>query len=191
MLVKNKTLVIGAGFGGIASALRMKALGHDVTIIDRLNNIGGRAQVFKKGKYKHDAGPTVITAPFLFDELFSLFGEDRRNYLNFVPLNPWYRFYFDNGMEFDYASSIDEMNKEIAKFNLDDINNYKNLIKQSEKIFEVGFEQLSDKPFTKFADMIKVIPNLFKLKSFLTVSQLVNLYIKNKFLRRAFQYILS
>ena len=186
MLVKNKTLVIGAGFGGIASALRMKALGHDVTIIDRLNNIGGRAQVFKKGNYKHDAGPTVITAPFLFDELFSLFGEDRRNYLNFVPLNPWYRFYFDNGMEFDYANSIDEMNKEIAKFNLDDINNYKNLIKQSEKIFEVGFEQLSDKPFTRFSDMIKVIPNLFKLKSFLTVSQLVNLYIKNKFLRRAF-----
>lgn len=74
-MIKNnkKILVIGAGFGGIASALRMRALGYDVTLIDRLSAIGGRAQVFNRGGFKHDAGPTVITAPFLFDELFELF----------------------------------------------------------------------------------------------------------------------
>jgi len=73
----HSVLVIGAGFGGIASALRMRARGYDVTLIDRLDAIGGRAQVFERGGFRHDAGPTVITAPFLFDELFALFGERR------------------------------------------------------------------------------------------------------------------
>ncbi len=183
---KNKTLVIGAGFGGIASALRMRALGHEVTLIDRLNSIGGRAQVFKKGKYKHDAGPTVITAPFLFDELFELFNENRNDFLKFVSLNPWYKFYFHNGMEFNYCDSIEETNKEIAKFDKKDIENYNNLINASKNIFEIGFEKLSDQPFLQIKDMIREIPNLLKLKSYLTVSQIVNSYIKNKYLQRAF-----
>ena len=100
-LKNNKTvkslgpvLVIGAGFGGIAAALRMRAKGFDVTLVDRLQAIGGRAQVFEKGGFRHDAGPTVITAPFLFDELFELFGEKLKNHLEFRGLDPWYRFYF-------------------------------------------------------------------------------------------------
>ena len=71
---KSDVLVIGAGFGGIAAALRMRARGYSVTLVDRLQAIGGRAQVFERGGFRHDAGPTVITAPFLFDELFELFG---------------------------------------------------------------------------------------------------------------------
>ncbi len=74
-------VVVGAGFGGIAAALRMRARGYDVTLIDRLNAIGGRAQVFERGGFRHDAGPTVITAPFLFDELFALFGERREDHV--------------------------------------------------------------------------------------------------------------
>ena len=75
-----KILVIGAGFGGIASALRLRSHGYQVTLVDRLSAIGGRAQVFERSGFRHDAGPTVITAPFLFDELFALYGEDRKNY---------------------------------------------------------------------------------------------------------------
>ena len=90
----TKTIVVGAGFGGIASALRMRARGDDVILIDRLANIGGRAQVFERGGFRHDAGPTVITAPFLFDELFELFGETRADHIEFRPLDPWYRFAF-------------------------------------------------------------------------------------------------
>jgi phytoene desaturase len=84
--VNSDVLVIGAGFGGIAAALRMRAKGYSVTIVDRLQAIGGRAQVFQKGGFRHDAGPTLITAPFLFDELFELFGEKREDYLEFRPL---------------------------------------------------------------------------------------------------------
>ena len=92
----SDVLVIGAGFGGIAAALRMRARGFSVTLVERLPEIGGRAQVFSKGGFKHDAGPTVITAPFLFDELYELFGEKRSNFLEFKPLDPWYRFYFSS-----------------------------------------------------------------------------------------------
>ena len=99
---KGKVVVIGAGFGGIASALRMRARGYDVTLIDRLSAIGGRAQVFERAGFRHDAGPTVITAPFLFDELFALFGEKREDHVEFRALDPWYRFYFHTGEQFDY-----------------------------------------------------------------------------------------
>ena len=95
-------LVIGAGFGGIASALRLRAKGYHVTLIDRCPALGGRGQVFEKGGFRHDAGPTVITAPFLFEELFALFGERFSDHVNLVPLKPWYRFHFSDGDHFDY-----------------------------------------------------------------------------------------
>ena len=86
--INIRSVVIGGGFGGIAIALRLKSLGHQVTLIERLGSLGGRAQVFRKNGFKHDAGPTVITAPFLFDELFELFNEKREEYIEFRPLEP-------------------------------------------------------------------------------------------------------
>ncbi len=59
----HKSVVIGGGFGGIAAALRLRARGHSVTLVDRCARLGGRAQVFQKDGFTHDAGPTVITAP--------------------------------------------------------------------------------------------------------------------------------
>jgi phytoene desaturase len=119
--IPHSVLVIGAGFGGIASALRMRARGYDVTLIDRLDAIGGRAQVFERGGFRHDAGPTVITAPFLFDELFALFGERREDHIEFRALDPWYRFYFHTGEQFDYRPSIEDTNQEISRFSLQDV----------------------------------------------------------------------
>src|SRR5271166_5514374 len=93
--VFKKAVVVGAGFGGIASALRLAAKGYRVTLIDRTRMLGGRAQVFEKDGFRHDAGPTVITAPFLIDELFELFGKKSEDYFGLKPLTPWYRFYFE------------------------------------------------------------------------------------------------
>ena len=181
-----KSIVIGGGFGGIAIALRLRSLGHQVTLIERLSSLGGRAQVFNKNGFKHDAGPTVITAPFMFDELFELFGEKRSDYVNFKPLDPWYRFHFNNGKTFDYAQSIEDTKKDMKKFSINDANNYDKLLKASKSIFDVGFTKLAHKPFHSFFFMIRQIPSLLKLKSYLTVSQLVNKYIKNPNLRAAF-----
>ena len=84
------TIVVGAGFGGIATALRCRALGHEVTLLERLEALGGRAQVFVRDGFKHDAGPTVITAPFMFEELFELFQKSLQDYATLVPLDTWY-----------------------------------------------------------------------------------------------------
>jgi len=179
-------LVIGAGFGGIAAALRMRAKGFQVTLVDRLSAIGGRAQVFERGDFRHDAGPTVITAPFLFDELFELFSEKREDHLDFRPLDPWYRFYFHGGKQFDYRPSIEDTNDEIRKFSPDDVKGYAALLKTSKAIFDIGFEKLADRPFTKFWTMMAQIPSLLRLKSYHSVAGIVNSHIKHPLLRQAF-----
>ena len=118
------SVIIGAGFAGIASALRLRALGHNVTLIERLDQIGGRARTFVKDGYKHDAGPTVITAPFLFRELFELFNENFDEYIELIHLDPYYRFYFSETDEhFDYRSSVKATQIEIARFSEDDAMN--------------------------------------------------------------------
>ena len=186
MTTNKKALIIGSGFGGIASALRLKKIGFEVTLVERLDMLGGRARVFQKGGYRHDAGPTVITAPFLFEELFELYNKNLKDHLNFVPLDPWYRFYFHNGKTFDYRPSIDDKNKEIEKFDARDVQGYRDLLETSKDIFKIGFEKLSDQPFSSFWEMAKQVPSLVKLKSYLTVGQLVNSKLKNEFLRKAF-----
>ncbi|MDC0970637.1 phytoene desaturase family protein [Alphaproteobacteria bacterium] len=183
----TQTLVIGAGLGGIATALRLRAKGDDVEVLERLSAPGGRAQVFERNGFKHDAGPTVITAPFLFDELFALFGEKREDYLDFKPLDLWYRFYFDEtGDTFDYAASIEKTKAEIARFRPEDADGYDRLLKTSKAIFDVGFTKLADKPFTKFSAMLAQIPSLLTLKSYLSVAQLVNMHVKHPQIRQAF-----
>ncbi|WP_348720951.1 phytoene desaturase family protein [uncultured Candidatus Puniceispirillum sp.] len=179
-------LVIGAGFGGIAAALRMRAKGFEVTLVDRLSAIGGRAQGFERGGFKHDAGPTVITAPFLFDELFELFGEKREDHVDFRPLDPWYRFYFHGGQQFDYRPSVEDTNDEIRKFSKNDVKGYAALLKTSKAIFDIGFEKLADKPFTKLWTMLAQIPSLLRLKSYHSVAGIVNSHIKHPLLRQAF-----
>ncbi len=184
--MNKKAVVIGSGFGGIAISLRLKKLGYDTTIIEKLSDLGGRARVFEVNGFKHDAGPTVITAPFLFDELFNLFDKKREDYLNFVPLDPWYRYHFHDGKTFDYCSTLEKTNEQISRFDPGDIKGYLKLLNKSKKIFDVGFTQLADKPFTSFLQMLSVTPNLIILKSYLTVSQLVNKCLKNPYLRKAF-----
>ena len=147
----NKSaIVIGSGFGGISSALRLRAMGYSVKIYEKLDQLGGRARVFKKDGFTFDAGPTVITAPFLFDELYQLFNKKRSNYVKFIELNPWYQFYFHDGSIFNYGGTIEDTEKEIQKFSSQDVDGYRKLVKMSEKIFEVGFTKLSHAPFHNF-----------------------------------------
>ena len=143
----KKTTVIGSGFGGLAAALRLRAKGHKVTLVEKHPDLGGRARVFKKDQFIYDGGPTVITAPYLFEELFSLFNKKISNYVEIVPLDLWYRFVFSNGDTFDYNGDDKSMERQVKKFNPDDFEGYKNLVNFTEKIFDKGFTDLSDKPF--------------------------------------------
>ena len=112
----KQALVIGGGFGGMAAALRLRAKNYEVTLVDKGPMLGGRGQVFIRNGYKHDAGPTVITAPFLFEELFELYNEKMGDYIKLVPLTPWYRFYFSDKTTFDYGGTLEETLTVIAKF---------------------------------------------------------------------------
>ena len=181
-----KAIVIGAGFGGIAAALRLRAKGYEVSLIDRCAGLGGRAQVFERDGFKHDAGPTVITAPFLFEELFTLFGEKFEDHVKLVPLTPWYRFHFADNSQFDYGGTLDETLAEIARIEPADCDGYRSLLVQSEKIFKVGFTQLSAVPFDRFVTMLRQIPALLRLRCQDTVWQLVSRHLKNPKLRQAF-----
>ena len=104
-----KSVVIGSGFGGIAAALRLKAKNHNVTLIEKHPDLGGRARVFKKNGFTFDAGPTVITAPYLIKELFELFNKKADDYIKLTPLNIWYRFIFEDGNKFDYSGDEEKM----------------------------------------------------------------------------------
>ena len=186
MSSKNSAIVIGAGFGGMAAALRLKNLGYDVTVYDNNPMPGGRAQVYRKNGYKFDAGPTVITAPFLFDELFKLFRLNKDDFIKFKRVEPWYKFVFEDSSSFNYGGTLEDTKREIAQISSDDASGYEQLVKISEKIFNVGFVELADKPVDRFVDMLYLMPKFLKLKSYLTVHQLVSKYIKNEKIRRAF-----
>jgi phytoene desaturase len=183
---QSKALVIGAGFGGIAAALRLRAKGYQVTLIDRTPMLGGRAQVFEKDGFRHDAGPTVVTAPFLFDELFELFGKSRADYINFVPLTPWYRFWFNDGTTFDYGGTVEDTLAEIRRIEPRDVAGYQRLLEQSRKLFDAGFTALADQPFGDLGMMLKQVPSLAKLRADRSVWNLVSSNLISPKLREAF-----
>jgi phytoene desaturase len=181
-----KSIVIGSGFGGIAAALRLRAKNHEVTLIEKQKDLGGRARVFKKNGFIFDAGPTVITAPYLINELFELFDKDPKHYIKITPLNTWYRFIFEDGMKFDYSGNEDQMKDQIGKIDKNDVKGYENLLKFTKKIFDKGFLELADVPFDRPLFMAKQLPTLVNLKSYKSVYSLVSSYINNEKLRRVF-----
>ena len=182
----KKVIVVGSGFGGLASALRLRAKGYEVTLVEKHPDLGGRARVFKKDNFIYDGGPTVITAPYLIKELFSLYNKKISDYAEIVPLDLWYRFVFSDGETFDYSGNEKLMEKEIKKFSEKDYAGYNNLVRFTEKIFDKGFTDLSDKPFNNLSFMLKQIPSLLNLKSYQSVYRLVSKYISNEKLRRVF-----
>ena len=181
-----KAIVIGAGFGGIAAALRLRAKGYSVTLIDRCAALGGRAQVYEREGFRHDAGPTVITAPFLFEELFALFGERFADHVKLVPLTPWYRFQFADGDTFDYGGTLEATLAEIERIEPRDRAGYLALLEHSRRIYDIGFTQLSAQPFHRLGTMLRQVPHLLGLRNYETVWQMVSRHLVSDKLRRAF-----
>ena len=178
------SIVIGSGFGGIAAALRLKAKGHKVTLIEKHPDLGGRARVFKKNGFIFDGGPTVITAPYLINELFELFKKNPKDYIKLSPLKVWYQFVFEDKSKFNYSGNENEMKAQIKELNKEDVEGYEKLVSFTKKIFDKGFTELADIPFDKPFVMMQQLPSLLKLKSYKSVYSLVSSYIKNEKLRR-------
>lgn len=181
-------IVIGSGFGGLAAAVRLGARGYRVTVLEKLDAPGGRAYVYRQDGFTFDAGPTIVTAPFLFEELWELCGRRLADDVELRAVSPFYRIRFANGEVFDYTGDPAAMRAEIAKFSPDDVAGYERFMQASEAIFKVGFEQLGHVPFDSIMDMVKVVPDLMKLASYRTVHGLVSQYIKDERLRTVLSF---
>ena len=181
-------VVIGSGFGGLAAAIRLGARGYRVSVIERRDRPGGRAYVYEQDGFTFDGGPTVITAPFLFEELWQLCGRSMKDDVDLRPVSPFYRIRFHDGKQFDYTGDAEAMRAEVAKFNPADVAGYEKFYEMSRRIFEVGFERLSFEPFSNWTDMAKIVPDMVRLKSYRTVWGLVASYIKDPYVRQVLSF---
>jgi phytoene desaturase len=184
----GRAIVIGSGFGGLAAAIRLRARGYETTVLEMRDKPGGRAYVFEDRGFTYDAGPTIITAPFLIDELFALAGRRTEDYVPIVPVTPYYRIVFHDGRVFDYTGNEAEIIEQIKRFNPDDVPGYLEFVGKSRAIFERAFIDLADRPFSSFADMVRVAPDLIRLRSHESVYRLVSRYIRDPFLRQVFSF---
>lgn len=183
-----RIVVIGGGFGGLGAAIRLAARGHDVELFEKRDQLGGRAYAYEIDGFRFDGGPTVITVPSMFDDLWRAAGRKREDYFELVPVNPYYRIFSDQQQAFEYNGNEAFILDQISKFNPGDRDGYVRFMATTRAIFEKGFVQLADKPFLHFSDMLKVAPDLIRLQSYLSVYQYVSQFIKDEFLRRCFTF---
>lgn len=182
-----KVVVIGAGFGGLAAAIRLRAQGHEVTLVEKRDKPGGRAYVFEQDGFTFDAGPTIVTAPWLIDDLYALCGRKTADYVQLVPLDPYYNVRFEDGSVFNYNGDMEALVRQVRAFNASDVDGFRRFSASTEEIFNKGFA-LIDKPFHKFGEMIKAAPDLVRLQSHKSVAAYVNQYMKDERLRQVFSF---
>ncbi|MEM7763017.1 MAG: phytoene desaturase [Pseudomonadota bacterium] len=187
-MANKRAIVIGSGFGGLAAAIRLGARGYDVEVIEKLDAPGGRAYVYKQDGFVFDGGPTIITAPFLFEELWSLCGRNMADDIDLREIDPFYRIRFDDGDVFDYSGDQDAMIEQVKRFSPDDVDGYLKFLRASERVYGVGFEDLLHVSFGKFTDMLRVLPDLIRVQFYRSVYGLVSRYIKHPKLRMVFSF---
>jgi phytoene desaturase len=181
-------VVIGAGFGGLAAAIRLGARGYRVTLLEKLDAPGGRASVFRQDGFTFDAGPTILTAPFLLEELWTLCGRRMQDDVTLKPVSPFYRIRFNDGTTFDCTGDPDAMRAEVARLSPGDVDGYERFMRLSETTCRIGFEQLGDVPFASVMDMARIAPDLLRLGGHRSVHSLVSKYIKDERLRIVFSF---
>jgi phytoene desaturase len=183
----KKIVVIGSGFGGLSVAVRLAARGYDVELFEGRDKLGGRAYVYEINGFKFDGGPTVITAPWLFDEIWQVAGRQRQDYFQLTPCDPFYRIFDHTGRQFNYNGDQQFILQQIEQWNPADKAGYERFIHSTKEIFQIGMA-LIDKPFLKVSDMLRVAPDLIRLQSYRSVYNYVSQFIQNDFLRQCFSF---
>jgi phytoene desaturase len=181
-------VVIGAGFGGLAAAVRLGARGYRVTVLERLPDLGGRARTFHQDGFTFDAGPTIITAPFLLEELWQLAGRRMSDDVELRALSPFYRIRFADGQTFDCSADPDAMRQEVARLSPGDVDGYERFMRASRAICKLGFEELGHVPFNRLTDMLRILPEMARLQSYRSVYGLVASHVKDERLRMALSF---
>jgi len=185
----ERACVIGAGFGGLAAAIRLAAQGFDVTVLEARDLAGGRAYVYHEDGHTFDAGPTVITAPHCIEELFELAGKRMADYVELMPVTPFYRLLWTaDGDRFDYDGNADAMQAQIAARDPRDGEGYRKFVDYSRRVFEAGYVDLAHTPFLRFSDMIRVGPKLARLRADRSVYKTVSRYVRDEHVRQALSF---
>ena len=184
----ERALVIGAGFGGLAAAIRLAIKGYDVQVLERLGDAGGRAYVHRRNGFTFDAGPTIITAPFLLEELWSLCGKKMSNDVDLRAMDPFYQIRFADGRIFNYTGDLERMKQEVAKFSPSDLPGYLRFLEEAEYCYKLGFEELGDVAFDSLKDLVKAFPSLVKMRAWNNLYSLVAKHIKDPQLREVMSF---
>ena len=184
----TKTVIIGSGFGGLALAIRLQAAGTPVLLLEQRDKPGGRAYVYEDQGFTFDAGPTVITDPSAIEELFTLAGKNIADYVDLLPVAPFYRLCWENGQVFNYDNDQASLEAQIALFNPRDVEGYRRFLTYSQAVFKEGYLKLGAVPFLSFRDMLRAGPQLARLQAWRSVYGMVSNYIENEHLRQAFSF---
>ena len=185
--MKNNIVVIGSGFGGLGAAIRLASQGYKVEIFEKRDKPGGRGYQYEVNGFKFDGGPTIITAPYMFDQLFEGTGKSREDYFKLVPLDPFYRIFNHHGDYFDYYHKLEDFLQEINRISPRDVAGYQKFNRQTRAIFE-KFHPYTDIPFYTLNDMLKIIPDVMRLQAFTGAYFFAARYIKDPFLRQVFSF---
>ena len=183
-----RAAVIGSGFGGLAVAIRLQAAGFRTVIFEKRDLPGGRAYVYRDNGFTFDAGPTVITAPDCLRELFCAAGRSMDDYVRLLPVNPFYRLFWEDGFKFDYSNDSAAIEAQIHSKSPRDVQGYKQFLKYSEEVFREGYENLAHVPFLNWSSMVAVAPQLIRLKAYRSVYSMVAKYIRDPHLRQLFSF---
>ncbi len=181
-------VVIGSGFGGLAAAIRLSCKGYQVQVLEKLDAPGGRAYVHRQDGFTFDAGPTIITAPHLLEELWTLCGKRFADDITLAPMEPFYRLRFDDGSWFDYSGDDDAMRREIARFNPDDLPGYERFVAAADQACRLGFEELGHKAFDSFSDLLAAMPSMLRMKAWQSLYSMVASYLRDPKLRMVFSF---
>lgn len=184
----NKTVVIGAGFGGLALAIRLQAAGIPTLLLEQRDKPGGRAYVYEDQGFTFDAGPTVITDPTAIEELFTLAGKRMADYVDLLPVTPFYRLCWETGQVFDYDNDQARLEEQIRRFNPRDVEGYRRFLAYSQAVFKEGYLKLGTVPFLSFRDMVRAGPQLARLQAWRSVYSMVSSFIEDERLREAFSF---
>lgn len=181
-------VVIGSGFGGLAAAVRLAARGWQVTVVDKLDAPGGRAYVHRQDGFSFDAGPTIITAPFMFEELWSLAGRRLADDVTLKPMEPYYRIRFDDGSWFDYNGDEQHMRAEVARFSPEDVAGYERFLLEAEQCYRLGFEELGSIAYDTVGDLLRAVPSLIKMRGWRSIYRMVASHIRHPKLRMVMSF---
>ncbi len=184
----GRAAIVGSGFGGLSLAIRLQAAGVQTVLFEARDKPGGRAYVYEQDGFTFDAGPTVVTAPHCLEEVFESAGRTMSDYVELLPVEPFYRLCWEDGSRFDYGGDLDAIRKEVARFNPRDVAGYEEFAEYARRVFAKGYEELAATPFLRFADMVRVAPDLATLRADRSVYRTVSRYIEDERLRQAFSF---